>query len=232
MRPVGMASTLASAMGGEKCISNSGVSSSKLVSNSSRESLMIVIYPAPIVGRHLLMSPPYLHVFKSVGRQCIRYLQWHNIGHYHLFLSLISKILAITEGVLFVTSLLCVVMYLGAEVRCDFVFLRHPFYRSCALSQLDLNKTWWRHRMGTFSALLAICAGNSSVTGEFQRAVTRSFDVFFALRLNKLLSKQSWGWWLETPLCPLWRHSNDGHYFADDILKCMLFSWRFILYFA
>ena len=39
-------------------------------------------------------------------------------------------------------------------------------------------------------ALLAICVVNSSVTGEFpvQRSVTRSFDVFFALRLNKGLS--------------------------------------------
>ena len=54
--------------------------------------------------------------------------------------------------------------------------------------------------METFSALLAICAGNSPVPGEFptQRPVTRSFDVFFDLRLNKRLSKQSWGWWFET----------------------------------
>ena len=46
--------------------------------------------------------------------------------------------------------------------------------------------TWWRHQMETFSALLAICAGNSPATGEFpaQRPVTRSFDVFFDLRLN------------------------------------------------
>ena len=44
--------------------------------------------------------------------------------------------------------------------------------------------------METFSALLAICAGNSPVTGELpaQRPVTRSFDVFFDLRLNKQLS--------------------------------------------
>ena len=57
--------------------------------------------------------------------------------------------------------------------------------------------TWWRHRMETLSALLAICAGNSPVPGEFptQRSVTRSFDVFFDMRLNKRLSKQSWGWW-------------------------------------
>ena len=64
--------------------------------------------------------------------------------------------------------------------------------------------------METFSALLAICAGNSPVPGEFpaQRAVTRSFDVFFDLRLNKRLSKQWWGWWFETVSCPLWRHRN------------------------
>ena len=71
---------------------------------------------------------------------------------------------------------------------------------------------WWRHQMETFSALLAICAGNSLVPGDFpaQRPVTRSFDVFFDLRLNKRLSEQSWGWWFETPLRPLWRHCNAG----------------------
>ena len=64
--------------------------------------------------------------------------------------------------------------------------------------------------MQTFSALLAICAGNSPVPGEFpaQRPVTRNFDVFFDLRLNKRLSKQSLGWWFETPTRPLWRHRN------------------------
>ena len=42
-------------------------------------------------------------------------------------------------------------------------------------------------QMETFSALLAICAGNSPVTGEFlaHRPVTRSFDVLFDLRLKK-----------------------------------------------
>ena len=45
--------------------------------------------------------------------------------------------------------------------------------------------------METFSALLAFCVGNSPVPGEFpaQRPVTRSFDVFFDLRLNQPLSK-------------------------------------------
>ena len=60
--------------------------------------------------------------------------------------------------------------------------------------------TWWRHQMETFSTLLAICAGNSLVPGEFPThlPVTRSFNVFFDLHLNQRLSKQSWGWWFET----------------------------------
>ena len=64
--------------------------------------------------------------------------------------------------------------------------------------------------METFSALLAICAGNSPVPGEFptQRPMTRSFDVFFDLCLNKQLSKEWQGWWFETLSCSLWRHRN------------------------
>ena len=74
----------------------------------------------------------------------------------------------------------------------------------------SLLSTWWRHQMETFFALLAICAGNSAINGEFpaQRPVARSFDVFVDLHRNKRLSKQSWGWWLETPSHPLWRHCN------------------------
>ena len=78
------------------------------------------------------------------------------------------------------------------------------------LTNWHIPNSWWRHHMETFSALLAICVGNSPVPGEFptQRPVTRSFDVFFDLRLNKRLSKQSWGWWFETPSWSLWRHGN------------------------
>ena len=79
--------------------------------------------------------------------------------------------------------------------------------------------TWWRHGMEKFSALLAICAGNSPVPGEFpaQRPVTRSFDVFFDLHTNRRLSKQWWGWWFETLSCPLWRHRN-GHFPSSLII--------------
>ena len=52
--------------------------------------------------------------------------------------------------------------------------------------------------------------GEFTGPGEFptQRSVTRSFDVFFDLRLNKRLSKQPWGWWFEPPSWSLWRHRN------------------------
>ena len=99
------------------------------------------------------------------------------------------------------------------------------------------TKSWWRHQMEKFSVLLAICAGNSPVTGEFpaQRPVMWSFDVFFDLRLNKWLSKQSWAWWFETTSRPLWSHRNvikllsdinslrpkqNFCHFPDNIFKC------------
>ena len=65
--------------------------------------------------------------------------------------------------------------------------------------------------------------GEFTGPGEFptQRPVARSFDVFFDLRLNKRLSKQSWGWWLRRPL---WRHRNellclDGMGISIDIFR-------------
>ena len=71
----------------------------------------------------------------------------------------------------------------------------------------------WKHfpRYWPFVRGIHRSTVNSPVHGEFpaQRPVKRSFDVFFDLRLNKRLSKQSWGWWSETPSSSsLWRHRN------------------------
>ena len=68
------------------------------------------------------------------------------------------------------------------------------------------HKIWWRHQMETFSASPALCAGNSPVTSE--RPVTRSFDIFFILRQNKRLDKQSRRRWFKMPSRSLWRHCN------------------------
>ena len=48
----------------------------------------------------------------------------------------------------------------------------------------------------------------SPIIGEFpaQRPVTRSFDAFFDMPLNK----ERWGWWFETLSCPLWHHCNEN----------------------
>ena len=72
------------------------------------------------------------------------------------------------------------------------IFLTCP--RSCVFTQhkepIDGYQffmiSWWRHQMETFSVLLALCEGNPPVTGGFpsQRPVTRSFDIFFYLRLD------------------------------------------------
>ena len=79
--------------------------------------------------------------------------------------------------------------------------------------------SWWRHQMDAFSALLAFCVGISPATGEFptQRPVTWSFDIFFDLRPNKRLSKQSRGWWFESPSRSLWRHRN-AHMHGESVL--------------
>ena len=80
-------------------------------------------------------------------------------------------------------------------------------------------------------------AGNSPVSGEFpaQRPVTRSFDIFFDLRLNKRLSKPSWGWWFETLSCPLWRQCNDmgnrqGAHKSHRISSSLCFHDNALLY--
>ena len=78
-----------------------------------------------------------------------------------------------------------------------------------------------RHQMEKFSALLALCDGNPTVTGGFpsQMTVTRGFDVFLDLCLgNRSLlklsqqtlhqRKQSRRRWFETPSRSLWRHCN------------------------
>ena len=52
-----------------------------------------------------------------------------------------------------------------------------------------------------------------------QRPVTRSFDVFFDLRLNKRLRIQPWGWWFETPSWSLWRHRNEAIKYVAGLMR-------------
>ena len=57
-------------------------------------------------------------------------------------------------------------------------------------------KSWWNHQMEAFSGLLALCEGNSPVTGEIssQRGSIADFDIFY-VGPHKLFYKQSNGRW-------------------------------------
>ena len=78
------------------------------------------------------------------------------------------------------------------------------YYSACA----DIESTWYQNTgypenlhgiqammtssNGNIFLVTGHLCGDSPVTGEFpaQKSVTRSFDIFFDLRLNKRLSKQ------------------------------------------
>ena len=69
--------------------------------------------------------------------------------------------------------------------------------------------------------------GEFTGPGEFpaQRPVMRTFDVFFDLRLNNRLSKQSWGWWFEMQSCSLWRHCNVAGMLIDFTKQIAIMQW-------
>ena len=77
--------------------------------------------------------------------------------------------------------------------------------------QTTTKREWFAYYMmtspnGNIFRVTGHLCGEFTGPGEFpsQRPVTRTFDVYFDLRLNK----QSWGSWFETLSSPLWRHSN------------------------
>ena len=87
-------------------------------------------------------------------------------------------------------------------------------YQSLICQLSDMMPVWGDTMMtssnGNIFRVTGPVCGEFTGPGEFttQRPVTRSFDVFFDLRLNKRLSKQPWGWWFETPSWSLWRQCN------------------------
>ena len=111
-----------------------------------------------------------------------------------------------------VSSGLCIALPEGKNSTCFWVFTLHWIQIDEGINQINqwcavCMITSWN---GNIFALLAICEGNSPVSGEApsQRPVTRSFHVFFDLHLNRRLSKQWWVCCFETPSRPLWRHFN------------------------
>ena len=112
-------------------------------------------------------------------------------------------------------------LFIQSLVGLQFVSVRFNLLRADSGKSRNSSYgiAWWRNQMETFSALLTLCDWNPPVADGFstQRPVTRSFDVFFDLCLNKRLSKQSKRRWFETPSRSLWSHCN--YWFAISLLK-------------
>ena len=102
---------------------------------------------------------------------------------------------------------------------------------SIPLTELSRNTRMKLNRHTHVARLIMMMSSNGNIfrvtghlCGEFTghrwiprtKAMTRSFDVFFDLRLNKRLSKHSRGWWFETTSCSLWRHCNDAVHSKSD----------------
>ena len=94
------------------------------------------------------------------------------------------------------------------------------------------NYTMMTSPNGNIFRVTGPLCGEFTGPGEFptQRPVTRSFDAFFDLRLNKRLSKQPWGWWFETPSWSLWRQCNavGGQHFVYLLQLSLWFCSRLI----
>ena len=85
---------------------------------------------------------------------------------------------------------------------------------SCTLNYFDDFFCWdhddvieWKHfpRYWPFVRGIHRSPVNSPHKGQWRGALMFSLICVWIKRL----SKQSWGWWLETPSRPLWRHRND-----------------------
>ena len=135
---------------------------------------------------------------------------WWSRGLYHVIVLLYILYIICTNIVLWIKCLMKSVVF-EFFFSIFFSLIWHEWLKKT----LQNNNLIHIHYMmtspnGNISRVTGLCEENPSVTGGFpsQRTVTRSFDGFFQLHLNKWLSKQSRRRWFETPLCLLWRHSN------------------------
>ena len=70
--------------------------------------------------------------------------------------------------------------------------------------------SWWHHQMETFPRYWPFMQRmhRSPVDFLHKDQWRGAVMFFFHLCLNKRLSKQTWGWWFETPWSSLWYHCN------------------------
>ena len=96
----------------------------------------------------------------------------------------------------------------------------HPHYLGLVYTGCITTCHW---EMGSLCYMMKSLNGSifrvtDHLCGEFTghqwitntKASEAEFDIFFDLCLNKLLSKQWWGWWFEMPSCSLWSCNHHG----------------------
>ena len=131
-----------------------------------------------------------------------------------------------------------IMILLGLEWSCNFIqiFLNGCYELCMGNIKLRVPKRYimMTSSNGNIFRVTGPLCGEFTGPGEFptQRPVTRGFDVFFDMRLNKRLSKQPWGWWFETPSWSLWRHCNVSLFDQWNCCRAMPNSNMIIPYMA
>ena len=83
-------------------------------------------------------------------------------------------------------------------------------WQSCHIHHDGVIK--WKHVPLYLSLVRGIHRSPVNSPHKGQWRGTLMFSLICAL--NKRLSKQSWGWWFETPSRSLWRHGNNDRHFV------------------
>ena len=87
-------------------------------------------------------------------------------------------------------------IYMYIFKKISWVILMNLSWHLKETKHIKLHRTMITSSNGNIFRVTGSLCGEFTGPGEFpaQRPVTRSFDVFFDLRLNKILRKQPWGW--------------------------------------
>ena len=111
-----------------------------------------------------------------------------------------------------------ILVFCALSASVMFSFMDTSWLSTCQISSLPYIQAYFvlfynmmTSSNGNIFRVTGHLCGEFTGPGEFsaQRPVTRTFDVFFDLRLNKPLSKHCRGCWFETLSRPLWRHCNE-----------------------
>ena len=148
-----------------------------------------------------------------INSNCIIYVRTNHDGmHNTMVTSCHGNTLGIARTLLGVFSDIQLIILTGGQKRDQPVDFPHKVYamrsfvvlllptRTSFLINSKVTGALWNHEGNVKSVMWSFW---------FYGRRNLRLNVFFDLRLNKRLSKLSWGWWFETPSCSLWRHCNE-----------------------